>query len=219
MLFCYLDLTEVLASPPTVGEKRRFLPGCAVLLLGPYWTFGQPTIGEKRRFFTWQRCSATWNLLKLWPALSKGKKGGFYLTVLFCYLDLTKVLASSRKGDRGGFYLPRCSDTWISLSFWPAHERGKEEVFTWQCCSANWTLLRFCPAHIRGKERFLPDNAFLFCYLGLTEVLASPLKGKKEVFTCSAVLLPGSHWSFGQPTEGENRSFLPGCAVLLPGSY
>jgi hypothetical protein len=102
---------------------------------------------------------------------------------LFCYLDLTEVLASPRQGKKEVFTWLRSSATWILLDFWPAYERGKEEVFTWQC--------------------------FLFCYLDLTEVLASP----------SFFLLLGSYWSFGQPKKGGKKRFLPGIAVLLPGPY
>jgi hypothetical protein len=135
-----------------------------------------------------------------------GKRGGFYLAVLFCYLDLTEVLASSMKVKKEVFTWLRCSATWILLEFWPAHERGKEEAFIWQCCSATWTLLKFSTAHGRGKMRCLPGCAILllgsywsfgprkgkrggfylavlFCYLDLTEVFASPCtEGEKGGF-------------------------------------
>jgi hypothetical protein len=49
----------------------------------------------------------------------KGKRRDFDLAVLFFYLDLTEVLASPRKGKRGSFYLAVlfCSATWTSLEF------------------------------------------------------------------------------------------------------
>ncbi len=99
VVFCYLGLTEVLASPRQ-GVREIFT--CrAVLLPGSHWSFGQPTAGEKRRFYL----AVLFCYLDLTEVLAsprKGDRGGFYLAALFCYLDLTEVLASLGRGERGG---------------------------------------------------------------------------------------------------------------------
>ncbi len=196
-LFYYLDFTEVLASP---RQRKKggfyFLPGCAVLLPRPYWSFAQPTARGKEEVYTWLCCSATWILLEFFSSPRQGKRRGFYLAVRFCYLDLTEVLASPRQGEKGGFTWLCCSAICLLLELWPAHGKGNKEVFTWLRCSATWTLLQFWPAYERGKEEVF---TWKYCYATWTSLKFWPAHGreKKEVFTwlcCSGTWILLEFW-------------------------
>jgi hypothetical protein len=91
-----------------------------------------------------------------------GEKGGFYLAALFCYLDITGVLASPQKRKRGGFYLAVLFCYLDLTEVLVSPQQGKTGGFYLAaCCFATWILLEFWPAHKGEKRRFLPGNAVL----------------------------------------------------------